>query len=137
MRKMDLYLVFDSEKAREPIISKIVIQSGIKINILSVSMNEHGGTALVSVPDEHAEKVKGLLESEGISVNPKRTIEIDRDLCIECGACISLCGVKALQYTDDFSIEFDEKKCVYCLLCMDACPRFAIKSVEVEIMNQH
>ncbi|NHI92969.1 MAG: 4Fe-4S dicluster domain-containing protein [Candidatus Lokiarchaeota archaeon] len=133
---MDLYLVFDSEKSREPIISKIVMQSGIKINILSVSMNELGGTALISVPDEHAEKVKTLLEAEGIFVNPKRMIEIDRDLCIDCGACVSLCGVKALKYGDDFSIEFDEDKCVYCLLCMDACPRFAIKSTEAKLMEQ-
>ena len=130
---MDLYLVFDSEKAREPIISRIAMQTNIFINILHVSLNEVGGYAIISVPDEQADHLKNLLEAEGIHVNPRRSIEIDEDACIECGACVSLCGVKALFYEEDFSITFDEKKCIYCLLCMDACPRFAIKTTEIEI----
>jgi len=133
---MDLYLVFDSEKAREPIISSIAMKTNIPINILHVSLNEVGGYAVISVPDEHGDKLKSLLEAEGIHVNPRRTIEIDRDKCIECGACISLCGVKALFYGEDFSVDFDENKCIYCLLCMDACPRFAITTTEIQLVNK-
>ena len=134
---MDLYLVFDSEKAREPIISSIAMKTNIPINILHVSLNEVGGYAVISVPDEEAEKLKGLLEKEGIHVNPRRTIEIDREACIECGECVSLCGVKAIHYGDDFSVLYDENKCIYCLLCMDACPRFAIKTTEIDIMAKN
>ncbi len=133
---MDLYLVFDSEKAREPIISRIAMRTNIPINILHVSLNEVGGYAIISVPEEQADHLKDLLEEEGIHVNPRRTIEIDRDACIECGSCVSLCGVKAISYGDDFSIIFDETKCIYCLLCMDGCPRFAIKTTEINIVNK-
>ncbi|MHA1798829.1 MAG: 4Fe-4S binding protein [Candidatus Helarchaeota archaeon] len=132
---MDLYLVFDAEKAREPIISRITMKTKIPINILNVSMNESGGNALISVPDEDAETLKQLLEAEGIHVNPRKTIEIDKDLCIECGACVSLCAVNAITSGDDFSINFDKNKCIHCLLCMDACPRFAIKTVEINVIN--
>jgi len=129
--KLDLSLIFSSEKAQEPIISRIILKSQVAINILNVKLDESGGTALVSVPDERAEELKSLIEAEGISVNPRRTIHIDENLCIACGACISLCGVKALTYGPCFTIEFNENKCIYCSLCIDACPRFAIKTSEI------
>ena len=128
---LDFSLIFNSEKAREPIISRIILKSQVAINILNVKLGESGGTALVSVPDERAEELKRLIEAEGINVNPRRTIYIDENLCIGCGACISLCGVKALTYGPCFTIEFNENKCIYCSLCIDACPRFAIKTSEI------
>lgn len=127
---MDFFLVFDSEKAREPFISKIILKSHVPINILNVKLNDRGGTALLSVPDDSAEELKLLIEDEGINVNPRKTIHIDDNLCIECGACVSLCGVKALTYGPGFTIKFDENRCIYCSLCIDACPRFAIKTSE-------
>ncbi|NHI90957.1 MAG: 4Fe-4S dicluster domain-containing protein [Candidatus Lokiarchaeota archaeon] len=127
---MDLSLVFDSEKAREPIISNIVLKTGILINILNVKINDEGGIALISVPDDDIQVLINLLEKQGIKVTYKKTIQIDNELCIECGACVSLCGVKALTYGEDFSVKFNENKCIYCFLCVDSCPRFAIKSKE-------
>ena len=58
-------------------------------------------------------------------MNKKGRVIVEKDLCIDCGACVSLCPTDALYFKDDFSVEFTEGKCIGCLLCIDSCCRFA------------
>lgn len=68
-----------------------------------------------------------------ISGEKKALHAIDRDLCIECGACGRICPQGSVQ--DAFGItsvmqkksqwekpQFDIKECMVCGICIDACP---------------
>jgi len=56
-------------------------------------------------------------------------IEIDKNKCIYCGACVSVCPVMANILKETF-IEHDAEKCINCANCVKACPMKAIKLVE-------
>ena len=57
-------------------------------------------------------------------------IEIKKDLCVGCGACVGSCGNGALEIGGDgYAVVNDN--CVMCGMCVDACPMGAI-SLEKE-----
>jgi len=60
-------------------------------------------------------------------------MQIDQELCIECGQCIPYCPVGAIYSGDDATdIDFDEcVECGSCLRCAD-CPTDAIHQQELE-----
>jgi NAD-dependent dihydropyrimidine dehydrogenase PreA subunit len=60
-------------------------------------------------------------------------MQIDQELCIECGQCIPYCPVGAIHSGDDTTdIDFDEcVECGSCLRCAD-CPTDAIHQQELE-----
>lgn len=51
---------------------------------------------------------------------------IDKSKCIGCGACISICPMGALSFSDDGKAQVDVAKCVKCGYCQDTCPVNAI-----------
>ena len=57
-------------------------------------------------------------------------IEIKKDLCIGCGACVGSCGSGALEIGGDGFAAVNDN-CVMCGMCVDACPVGAI-SLEKE-----
>lgn len=122
-------LKFHSGLMNEPITSTVILERGVKLNILKASIHERGGEMLVEIPDEFADDVIEAFKSKGVEVIIKRTISVDSDRCIHCGGCLSLCPVDAIEMSDDYSITFSEDKCVACGLCVDACPMRAISLV--------
>jgi uncharacterized protein (DUF39 family)/NAD-dependent dihydropyrimidine dehydrogenase PreA subunit len=69
------------------------------------------------------------VKAEKITSNDKRkTIEIDQKVCVQCGACISLCPQKAIAFTEKYSVTLDKSKCRggVCGTCVDSCPVRAI-----------
>ncbi len=52
-------------------------------------------------------------------------LEIDRDECIECAFCESICPKKAITAHDQFAFEIGDS-CVSCKLCAKNCPVNAI-----------
>lgn len=52
-------------------------------------------------------------------------VNINKESCIGCGACVDTCPVEAL-FMDDEKAVCDEEKCVDCGACVDACPVEAI-----------
>jgi len=81
-----------------------------------------GGNFLLTKPVElfnEKRSVKKLTKkSEKSEYN---TIKTNEPLCVNCGACISLCGSDALTFVDG-KFGFDKEKCTLCGLCSDACP---------------
>ncbi|HIQ50229.1 MAG TPA: 4Fe-4S dicluster domain-containing protein [Nanoarchaeota archaeon] len=51
---------------------------------------------------------------------------IARDLCLRCGACVSVCPVLALELEERGIINHHEK-CVLCGICEKVCPSGAIR----------
>ncbi|RLF61686.1 MAG: ferredoxin [Thermoplasmata archaeon] len=52
--------------------------------------------------------------------------KIDREKCLKCGACVSVCPVLALELKEK-GIVNDKNKCTLCGICEKVCPVGAIK----------
>jgi ferredoxin len=115
----------------EPVLSQIVLKTGILMNILEARVTATTGEMVVDVPiaEKQLDETISLFEEAGVAVNKiPATVKIDIDKCISCGACVSPCPVQAIKQHSDWSVELDEAKCIRCLLCIDACPVRAITS---------
>ena len=56
--------------------------------------------------------------------------QVDRSKCIDCGACIGLCPVDALNFDEQKALEVQEDKCIQCNACVKACPMKALSIEE-------
>ncbi|MCW4050941.1 MAG: 4Fe-4S binding protein [Candidatus Bathyarchaeota archaeon] len=124
-----MLLRFSRQIVDQPITSQIILEKKTPINILSARMNQLGGEILAEIPGDKAQEVIKAFKSKGVIVDVASLIEKDDDLCIDCGACISLCPMDALGFTEDKSVTLDAKKCngATCGLCVDACTRRALR----------
>jgi L-aspartate semialdehyde sulfurtransferase ferredoxin len=133
-----ILLRFSEENVEEPITSKVILELGIPMRIVTATINSQGGDILIEVPKIHVDKVVEAFKKKGVLVTFPKLIEVDSDKCIDCGACYALCPVDAIKYDKDYSVVFDEKVCIGspCGLCVDACPARAITLVEQHRNNQ-
>jgi ferredoxin len=125
-----LLLSYSVEKAEQPILMTVMKETGLAFNILYAELGPSGGEILISVeaPDEDVNRVADLFRERGVRVKElKQAIQLDRDSCFDCGACLSLCPSGALSQTEDGSVEINEDKCVYCELCVPSCPVKALR----------
>lgn len=133
-----ILLRFSEENVEEPITSKVILELGIPMRIVTATVNSLGGDILVEVPAVHVEKIVKAFKAKGVIVTFPKLIEVDCDKCYDCGACYALCPVDAISYEEDYSVVFDEKTCIGnpCGLCVDACPARAIRLVEQNRNNR-
>ncbi|MCW4018736.1 MAG: 4Fe-4S binding protein [Candidatus Bathyarchaeota archaeon] len=131
-----ILLRFSEQIVEDPIVSQIILDLKVPINILTAYVNNKGGEVLADVPDEVLDKVVAAFRKKGATVSFPKLIEVDMDKCISCGGCVALCPVEAITVAEDSSIVFDKEKCVgsTCSACVDACPVRAIKSIR---QNNH
>jgi len=124
-----LRLIYTYKVVEKPILADIILKTGIPINILEAKVNGQKGELVVSVPVEgkNLEEIIQMFKDAGVKAEPfTKTLQIDFDKCMFCGACVSPCPTKALRFTPDWTIEFDEERCVACRVCVNACPVKAI-----------
>ena len=127
---MNLRLVYKPEHVKKPILSEIVLRKKVRLNILDAKVNSQKGELIVSVPlvGEQLEDLIRTFQAEGVTVEAlPRIVDIDRERCTSCGACISPCPVSALSFDSSYTLLLDENRCVGCRVCVDACPVRAIK----------
>jgi ferredoxin len=131
-----ILLRFSEEVVEEPIVSQIILELKVPINIITAHVNSKGGEVLAEVPAESLDKIIKSFRKKGVTVSLPKLIEVDTEKCISCGSCVTLCPVEAITQAEDLSIVFDKEKCVgsTCSACVDACPARAIKSVK---QNNH
>ncbi len=127
-----ILLRFSEKIVEEPIVSQIVLDLKVPINILTAHVNSKGGEVLAEVPDESLDKIVKAFRKRGATVYLPKLIEVDTEKCVSCGACVALCPMEAITIDEEASINFNKEKCVgsTCSVCVDACPARAIKSVK-------
>ena len=54
-----------------------------------------------------------------------KTMKVDKDTCIGCGACVATCPVEAIKLVDD-KAQIDQEICIHCGACAGECPVNAI-----------
>jgi ferredoxin len=106
-----------------------ILRYDITFNILKFSAGTSGVNILLDVPENKIKEITETLKKNEVIVNKKGRIIIDDDLCLDCGACISLCPTDALHFNEQWRLEFDYEKCIGCLLCLDSCPKRAIEEM--------
>ena len=127
-----ILLKFSEKIVEQPIISRVILDLKLPINIITANINSKGGEVLAEVPEENLTQVVKAFRKKGVVVTLPKLIEVDCEACINCGSCVTLCPVEAITMTEDSSIVFDREKCLgsTCSACVDACPARAIKSVK-------
>lgn len=127
-----ILLRFSENVVEKPIISEIILELRVPINIITAHVDSKGGEVLAEVPDEALQKVVKAFRKQGATVSIPKLIEIDDEKCISCGACLTLCPVEAITMDEGASVFFNQEKCLgsTCSACVDACPSRAIKSVK-------
>lgn len=127
-----ILLKFSEKIVEQPIISKVILELKMPLNIITANINSKSGEVLLEVPEEELNTVIKAFRKKGVTVSLPKLIEVDCEKCINCGSCVTLCPVEAITLTEDSSIIFDKEKCLgsTCSACVDACPARAIKSVK-------
>lgn len=106
-----------------------ILKFDITFNILRFSTGSSGVNLLLDVPEEKVKFITEALTQNNVFVNKKGRVILDDDLCIDCGACVSLCPTDALHLDNEFCLIYSYEKCIGCLLCLDSCPRNAIQEM--------
>ncbi|MFQ6051305.1 MAG: 4Fe-4S dicluster domain-containing protein [Candidatus Hydrothermarchaeota archaeon] len=130
---MKVYLYFPPRVVGEPIISSVIIETGKRINILRADINSSHGEIVADIEgrEDEVNEIIEKLRDRGVEVSVlERVIEKDDDICVDCGACISLCPVNAIYIDKEWKVVVEGDKCIGCKTCVDACPVRAISMTE-------
>ena len=128
---MKLRLTYSRNNVSNPVLSDIVLKTGLPMNILEAKVSLNAGEMVVDVPatGKELDNVTELFQKAGVSIKEiKSVIEIDYERCISCGACVSPCPVQAIKQNSEWDVKLDEGRCIRCLICVNACPVAAIRS---------
>lgn len=121
-------LKFRGKIVTQPVTSQVILEQEVPINILAASIDQSGGEILAEIPDQSAQRVIESFKTKGVEVKVGELIVVDKEKCVECGACHSLCPVDAITIDEEHNVNFDGSRCLgsTCGLCIDACPFRAI-----------
>lgn len=120
-------LKFHENQVDQPITSQVILEQGIPLNILSAHIDPTRGEILLEIPQKYVDKVVEAFQKRGVTVTVQKRLEVDKEKCIACGACYSLCPINVIGFENDHTVTFDEEKCISCGLCVDACPVRALR----------
>ena len=112
----------------KPIIAQAVKDTGVLINVDRARSDAHEGEeALVDVPDEFCKLVSEKMRTLGADVSIlDEGIQHDREECVDCGSCISVCPKDVFSFNQDWELEVATKRCILCGRCVNACPHQAL-----------
>lgn len=128
---MRAWLNFSPTIVNKSIISDAMKKYDITFNILRANITPKGGKALIELEGDEVDNAIEYMESQGIKVSPiKKVLKRDEEKCVDCGACVSLCPVKAICIKEDWSVGIDNHLCIGCGFCTGSCPMKAISIVE-------
>ncbi len=132
MIKRKLVLSFPENIVTKPITYRLVKEFNLEFNILRAEITpDMEGKMLIELKgdkDKIEQSIKYLTDT-GVSVQEAaKDIIIDKNLCVDCGVCTSICITQAISLDNKTSkLKFNKEKCILCELCLDCCPVSAIK----------
>ncbi len=127
-----IVLHFPKRLVDEPIVYKLVKDYDLKFNILkaSVTPQEEGLMVLeLNGKAENYDKGIAYLQSCGVKIQSLSHDVIRNEAkCTDCGVCIPICPVKALEVDPKTrKVAFHNKKCIACEFCIKICPTRAME----------
>ncbi len=133
MSPKKIVLRFNTSISDKPIISKLVKDYDLEVNIIKANVNPlKEGTMVLEIIGQQFDRGIEYLRSLGVQVEAlTQDIIRDEEKCVMCGACTATCPTNAL-YIDRPSMEvhFNSDHCVVCQLCVKICP---FKAMEVRL----
>jgi L-aspartate semialdehyde sulfurtransferase ferredoxin len=132
MTKRKLVLSFPENIVTKPITYKLVKEFNLEFNILRAEITpDMEGKMLLELKGDKTqidEAVK-YLTNTGVTVQEAaKDIVIDKNLCIDCGVCTSICITQSLTLDEKSrKLKFNKDKCILCELCLNCCPVSAIR----------
>lgn len=132
MIKRKLVLSFPENIVTRPITYKLVKEFNLEFNILRAEITpDMEGKMLIELRGDKVQIDGAIkyLEHTGVTVQEAaKDIIIDKNLCVDCGVCTSICITRALILdSKNYKLKFNKDKCILCELCLDCCPVSAIK----------
>jgi len=132
--KRRITLHFPREAVHQPITYRLAVDFDIAAKILRAQIAPNqSGTMVVELSGDidDLEAAEHWLESQGLGLNrASGEIQIDRQRCVDCGICSSLCPSGALRIAaPDWQLQFDAARCLVCEQCIPSCPFEAIALV--------
>jgi ferredoxin len=132
MVKKRIVLTFPEKIVTKPITYQLVKKYDLRFNILRAEITaDIEGKILLEVEGSKEKVEEGInfLEGEGITIqDAAKDIIIDKETCINCGVCPSLCITNALEMNPgSYELVFNKDKCILCGFCQNSCPVNAIK----------
>jgi ferredoxin len=131
--KKRVFYWISGSNVREPVVSNVVLETGVMVNILKAKMEPREGFLILELTgdEEQIEKSIEILKKFGEAEDIPKIIQKDDEKCIDCGACVVHCPVGALSVDEEFKILLDEDECIGCKNCAKICPVNAIKIFEI------
>jgi ferredoxin len=139
MLKKSAILHFSSTLVEKPIISDLIRNHKVSVNILQASITpEEDGTMFIQVEGKSSDVGKAFSYLEGLGVKlifPAKNLMWDEKKCTHCGACVAQCLPRALTVDEKTKmVVFNTERCIACEICIPACPFGALQSVTDELL---
>jgi ferredoxin len=130
MKSVKLLLRFPKDITTRPISYHLVKDYDLVFNIFKakIDIDEKGELAIeLTGLEKNIEDGIEFLKKEGVEVTLlSKTIELDEELCVNCGLCTSVCPTQALYMNGEDMLVFENEKCVACQMCVTCCPMRAM-----------
>ena len=118
----------------EPITYRLAVDFDIAAKILRAQIAPNqSGTMVVELSGDidELDAAEVWLEEQGLALNrAPGQIAVDRDRCVDCGICSSVCPSGALGFSaPTWRLQFEAPRCLVCEQCIPSCPTAAIALV--------
>ncbi|NLL95394.1 MAG: 4Fe-4S dicluster domain-containing protein [Thermoplasmatales archaeon] len=124
-------LRFNEGNVHESVAYILVTKFDVVPNILKADVKEDGGVMILSMGGDSDNIVRAIEHLKGLGISIKtldKYIDMDPELCIDCGACVSVCPTKSFKFNPEtWEIELAMETCVACGACLTACPTHALE----------
>lgn len=125
----------------QPITYRLAVDFDIAAKILRAQIAPNqSGTMVVELSGDidELDAAEAWLERQGLGINrAPGQIRIDRQRCVDCGICTSVCPSGALQsFPPNWQLQFDAPLCLVCEQCIPSCPLQAIELVLDQPLDQ-
>lgn len=131
--KQMLLLTFPAEETGSSTTYELITKYSLEINILRASINFNAQGILLIEAKGEEEKIQqaiDYLSKTKIDIKEiNSAIIINKEKCVNCGACTAACSVGALYFDKDWVLQMDTDKCLDCKTCVTACPIRAIEAI--------